>query len=481
MTQDFELLKKLYTDANQNALFHHIKNLDSTQRNELFKNLQSVADREPPAKLIEDCQNAIKLQHSNLDNTDSHIIGALPQSSFESIIGKPDLEKEYYDIGKNAISNNEVAVILMAGGQGTRLGSSLPKGCFDVNLPSHKSLFQIQAERLLVLQNICHSEQKVVIPWYIMTSGPTRNATEKFFVEHDYFGLNKDQIIFFNQGTLPAFDLKGERFLLNSPTELVQSPDGNGGLYRALKDNKIIDNMFERGVKHVYMYCVDNILSKLADPVFLGFAIKHNFQLATKAVRKRDAHEPVGLIATKNNRPCVIEYSEISKELAESKDENGLLKYRAGNIVNHYYHIDLLKDALDDWCGNIPFHIAKKKIPFYDNIEDTYVKPDEPNGIKLEQFIFDVFPTIPLTNFGCLEVERSKEFSPLKNSIQAKVDNPITSRSDYLKLSTSWLKNAGALVNDDVLIEVSTKLSYSGENLEQFKGKVFDKNEFYLQ
>lgn len=480
MTQDFELIKKLYTDANQSDLFNHLDKLTSNEKDEFFKNLQSITEREPPAKLLNDCQNAINLQKSNLNNTDSNVIGTLPTKSFESIIGKPDLENEYFNIGKEAISNNEVAVILMAGGQGTRLGSTLPKGCFDVDLPSHKSLFQIQAERLLALQKICNMGNEIVIPWYIMTSGPTRAATEKFFIEKEFFGLDKNQIIFFNQGTLPAFDLKGEKLLLNSPTELVQSPDGNGGLYRALKENKIIDNMINRGIKHVYMYCVDNILSKLADPVFLGFAIKNSFQLATKAVRKRDAHEPVGLIATKNNRPCVIEYSEISKELAESKDENGLLKYRAGNIVNHYYHIDLLREDLNDWCENIPFHIAKKKIPIYDNLKNIYVRPEEPNGIKLEQFIFDVFPFISLDKFGCLEVERSKEFSPLKNNIQAKVDNPITSRLDYLQLGTNWLKNAGAIVKEDILVEVSNKLTYSGENLEKFKGEIFDKDNFYL-
>lgn len=473
----WESIEQLYKDAGQENLFYHVKSLSKEDKVKFHKNLTKVANREPPAKLIKDCQDAIKLHETN-NAVDSSSIKPLPASSYQSIIGDVESERKYYKLGHDAIQRGEVAIILMAGGQGTRLGSNLPKGCYDIDLPSHKSLFQIQSEKIIALQNSCSGS---TIPWYIMTSAPTRNATEKFFQDNDYFHLTKDQIMFFNQGTLPAFSATGEHLLLSNPTDLFESPDGNGGLYRSIKDNHIIDDFHKRGIKHIYVYCVDNVLSRLADPVFIGFAISHGFQLATKAVRKRDAHEPVGLIATRDNRPCVIEYSEISTELAESTTEEGLLQFRAANIVNHYYHIDLLAKSLDQWCDNIPYHVAKKKIACYDNVQDKYLNPDQPNGIKLEQFIFDVFPTIPLDKFGCLEVERSKEFSPLKNGPGSKVDNPDTSRLAYLKLGTQWLKDAGAIVEDGVLVEVSNKLSYGGENLSQFKGKVFNEDGFYLE
>ncbi|CAL9729407.1 UDP-N-acetylglucosamine pyrophosphorylase [Monosporozyma unispora] len=473
----WESIEQLYKDAGQEGLFYHVNSLSKEDKLKFHKNLLKVANREPPAKLIKDCQDAINLHEAN-GAVGSTSIKPLPPTSYQSIIGDEKTEMEYYKLGHDAIQRGEVAIILMAGGQGTRLGSTLPKGCYDINLPSHKSLFQIQSEKIVALQKSCPG---CIIPWYIMTSAPTRQATEKFFQENDYFHLQKDQIVFFNQGTLPAFSSNGEHLLLANQTDLFESPDGNGGLYRSLKDNHIIDDFHKRGIKHIYVYCVDNVLSRLADPVFIGFAIKHGFQLATKAVRKRDAHEPVGLIATRNNRPCVIEYSEISRELAESTNEEGLLQFRAGNIVNHYYHIDLLSKSLDQWCNTIPYHVAKKKITYYDNIKDQYFKPEEPNGIKLEQFIFDVFPTIPLDKFGCLEVERSKEFSPLKNGPGSKVDNPDTSRLAYLKLGTQWLKDAGAIVKDGVLVEVSNKLSYGGENLLQFNGKEFNEDGFYLE
>lgn len=467
--------KQLFIEADQTQLFQNWDGLSREDQQTLLSNLGQISSKRAPAKLLEDCQNAIKFSQANSSNDAVVDVQPLPHTSYESLIGNGGKEDEYHQVGLEAIGKGEVAVILMAGGQGTRLGSSQPKGCYDIGLPSKKSLFQIQAEKLIRLQEMV-KVNKVEIPWYIMTSGPTRAATEAYFQEHDYFGLSKRQVTFFNQGTLPAFDLTGEHFLMKDPVSLSQSPDGNGGLYRAIKENGLIEDFDKRGVKHVYMYCVDNVLSKMADPVFIGFAIKHGFELATKAVRKRDAHESVGLIATKNSKPCVIEYSEISNELAEAEDEEGLLKLRAGNIVNHYYLVDLLKRDLGQWCETMPYHIAKKKIPAYDSATGKYTKPTEPNGIKLEQFIFDVFETVPLDKFGCLEVDRSKEFSPLKNGPGSNNDNPETSRLAYLRLGTSWLKDAGAIVKDGVLVEVSNKLSYGGENLSQFKGQVFDKN-----
>ena len=470
-------IQKLYSDEGQAHLFKHVEALSTAEQEEFYNNLSKLAARTTPNKIQEAYKKSLEsLKSGDNENAD---IQTLPSTSYESIIGNPTLSEEYWNIGLEAIQKGEVAVILMAGGQGTRLGSSSPKGCYDIKLPSHKSLFQIQAEKIWRLQKL--SKCKADIPWYIMTSEPTRAATEAFFIQNKYFDLQKEQICFFNQGTLPALDSNGEKMFLSSPTNIVQSPDGNGGLYHAIKDNNLLQDFQKRGVKHIYMYCVDNVLSKVADPVFIGFSIKHNFQLATKAVRKRDAHESVGLIATRNGRPCVIEYSEISKELAEERDADGLLKLRAGNIVNHYYSIELLQKQLNHWCENSTYHIAKKKIPYYDNVKSEYVKPEEPNGVKLEQFIFDVFPEIPLDRFGCLEVDRAEEFSPLKNASGSANDNPETSRKAYMELGTLWLKNAGANVSDNIHVEVSNKISYQGENLDQYKGKTINENDSLLE
>ncbi|CCC68677.1 hypothetical protein NCAS_0B05930 [Naumovozyma castellii] len=476
MTQD---TKQLYIDAGQEHLFRHWDILTDDEKTTLLSNLAVVAERNPPAKLIESCQEAIRRATTA---GSSSTIEPLPAASYQSIINAPLVESEYRQLGLDAIKNGEVAVILMAGGQGTRLGSALPKGCYNIDLPSQKSLFQIQAEKILRLQALTGS--KFDIPWYVMTSAATSDSTREFFSKNLWFGLKHSQIKFFNQGTLPALDSTGRHMLLKNRVSLVESPDGNGGLYQAIKDNKLLEEFENRGIKHLYMYCVDNVLAKVADPILIGFAIKHGFQLATKAVRKTNPHEPVGLIAMKGgNKPCVIEYSEISNELAEAMDEQDdtLLRLRAGNIVNHYYSVELLREDLEKWCNEMPYHVAKKKIPYYDNTADKFIPVDSPNGIKLEQFIFDVFPDVPLEKFGCLEVDRSKEFAPLKNGPGSKTDNPETSKLAYLSLGTSWLENAGAKVLPGVLVEVSSRLSYEGENLSQFKGKVFNEKNIVLE
>jgi len=403
----------------------------------------------------------------------------LPDTSSYSLIDSPvEIKQKWSDIGLEAISKGEVGVILMAGGQGTRLGSSKPKGCYNIGLPSNKSLFQIQAEKLQKIQNLANAKHGTdgKINWYIMTSQPTRNDTENFFIDNKFFGLSSDQVTFFNQGTLPCFDKEGEKILLESQDKIAQSPDGNGGLYKAIYTNGLLDDFSKKGIKHIHMYCVDNVLVRVADPVFIGFSIDKKFQLSTKVVRKRDAAESVGLIVLDEElqRPAVIEYSEIDSKLCEQKDSNGLLSFRAANIVNHYYSVELLNDQITNWIDNqefLPFHIAYKKIPSLNN-EGVFHKPTEPNGIKLEQFIFDVFKSIELDKFGCLEVERSEEFSPLKNGSGAKNDTPETSVENYLNLSTKWIKSQGGEVNGKV--EVSSLTSYAGEGLEFVEGKKFE-------
>ncbi|SCU89696.1 LAME_0E05006g1_1 [Lachancea meyersii CBS 8951] len=462
-------IRELYEASKQHALFRHFDRLNNDQKLEFEKNLDEIATKNAPETLLQDCQKAIELSSANSDETDA--IEPLPNTSYGTCVGNPELEEEYRDLGLQEVHNGRVAVVLMAGGQGTRLGSSQPKGCYDIGLPSKKSLFQIQAEKLICLQKLAKSPHP--IPWYIMTSKPTRGPTEQFFQENNYFGLAPSQIVFFNQGTLPAFDLEGKQLLLESPTQLVESPDGNGGLYRAIRDNGILDDLVARKIKHIHMYCVDNVLVKLADPVFIGYALKNGFELATKAVPKRDAAESVGLIVSKNGAPSVVEYSEISKKMAEATDKNGLLKFRAANIVNHYYSVDLLQRELGSWCTSMPYHIAKKKIAVYDNSADSIYKPTEANGIKLEQFIFDVFPKMDMNKFGCLEVDRTAEFSPLKNAPGTANDNPETSRVAYLELGTKWLKAAGAEVGSKSLVEVPGTLSYGGESLERYKGQAF--------
>lgn len=463
-----------FQSANQLHLVDAYNALHGSDQAKFLSQLNGIDD---PARLVSTVSQAIN--HSASASASKEFAQLPPTSTGSVLDADPERLAHWKQLGTEAIANNQVAVLLLAGGQGTRLGSLDPKGCFDVGLPSHKLLFQIQAEKIRKIQALASA--KAIVPWYIMTSEPTRAATESFFKDHDYFGLDSLQVTFFNQGTLPCFDLSGQKILMSSPSSICESPDGNGGLYKAIQKAGILEDMKKRGVKHVHMYCVDNCLVKVADPVFIGFAVDGKFDLATKAVRKRDALESVGLIVLdkNSNKPCVIEYSEISKDLAEKIDpeDSEKLYLRAANIVNHYYSVKLLDSMLLKWTSSqeyLPFHIAKKKIACYDPATNSYVKPSEPNGIKLEQFIFDVFSSVELAKFGCLEVERLEEFSPLKNSNAAANDNPNSCRKHFMELGTKWVRENGGVVAPEDLVEVTSLTSYGGEHLEKVKGQHFE-------
>ena len=457
--EELKALRQKYEHAEQEHVFTFYDDLDTEGKASLFEQLSGF----DPNRMNVLADKALHPPKAS-DQTPS--INPLPESATASLLDSADEEKEkWYKKGLDLIAQNKVAVVLMAGGQGTRLGSSDPKGCFDIGLPSHKSLFQMQAERIWKVQQLAKqhasSSTEPIVPWYVMTSGPTRRPTEKFFQEHSYFGLSKDNIIIFEQGVLPCISNEG-KILMESKSKAAEAPDGNGGIYQALVLSEARTDMRKRGIEHVHAYCVDNCLVKVADPVFVGCSALKGADIGTKVVRKRAADEPVGLIVEKDGKPDVIEYSEMDQEMAESKDNGDRLKFRAANIVNHYYSFKFL-EAIEEWGHKLPHHVAKKKIPYMDTETGKTVKPEKPNGIKLEQFVFDVFPFISMEKFLCFEVDRKEEFSPLKNASGSAEDNPDTSKADIMDQGTRWLQAAGVSVVSEGTstgVEVSPLISY---------------------
>lgn len=465
--QELEQLKEKYKKAGQEQVFTFWDKLSVSDKGHLYQQLSNI-DPEHINTITHKALNPPKAESEDVKPK----LEQLPESATSSVIDskKEDLDK-WYAQGLELISKNEVGVVLMAGGQGTRLGSSAPKGCYNIGLPSEKSLFQLQAERIWKVQQLAekeHGKEDVTVPWYIMTSGPTRKPTEEFFEKHSYFGLNRNNVRFFEQGTLPCISNDG-KILLESKSKVAVAPDGNGGLYQALIGSGIVQDMEKRGVKHIHAYCVDNCLVKVADPAFIGFSASKDVDIATKVVRKRDAKESVGLILQKNGKPDVVEYSEIDDATAEAKDpkDSKLLKFRAANIVNHYYSYRFL-ESIPDWAHDLPHHVARKKIPYVDTEKGETIKPEKPNGIKLEQFVFDCFPFLSMDKFACMEVKREDEFSPLKNARGTGEDDPDTSRRDIFQQGKRWVEAAGGVVTseqEDAGIEVSPKISYGGEGL----------------
>lgn len=470
--EEYNELKEKYKKAGQQQVFAFWDDLKPEEKGSLYQQLEPI-DPEHINKITDRALNPPKAETDDSKPK----LEQLPDSATTSTIDSDEANlQKWYDAGLKYIADNQVGVVLMAGGQGTRLGSSAPKGCYDIELPSHKSLFQLQAERIWKLQQLAakvHNKEEVVIPWYIMTSGPTRKPTQEYFEEKKYFGLNRNNVVFFEQGVLPCITMEG-KILLESKSKVAVAPDGNGGLYSALIGSGIVYDMEKRGVKHIHAYCVDNCLVRVADPTFIGFSAEQDVSIATKVVRKRNAKESVGLILQKNGKPDVVEYSEIDQETAEAKDsKNGdLLKFRAANIVNHYYSFEFL-ESIPQWMHQLPHHIAKKKIPTVDE-KGAAFKPEKPNGIKLEQFVFDCFPFLEMDKFACMEVKREDEFSPLKNAKGTGEDDQDTSRKDILQQGKRFLEAAGAVVtseNPDDGVEVSPLISYAGEGLEFLKGR----------
>lgn len=456
----FDELKK----EEQEQLVNQLKLIDPERVNRIFKKSTEKPGSDNESK------KDVDLEPPPIDSLESIIQVEKNETINQKIL-------HWNSLGLSSIKEKKVAILLLAGGQGTRLGSNDPKGCYNIGLPSQKSLFQIQAEKIVRLQDLVGGSS--IIPWYVMTSGPTRKPTEEYFRKMNFFGLKGENVIFFDQGVLPALSPEGKMFLEN-PSKVCVAPDGNGGLYAALRSKEtcsaghsVLEDLEKRGVNYIHAYCVDNCLVKVADPIFIGYCIQRRAPCGAKVVIKSKPEESVGVLALKNKQWSVVEYSEMPESVSSSRAPNGELKFKSANIANHFYTLDFLK-SIESFEANLAYHVANKKIPHIDLNSKQVIKPTKPNGIKLELFIFDVFPWVD--SLSLLEVDRNEEFSPLKNAPNTGIDDPQTSRRDLLAQQKRWLEAAGCQLGPDVKVEISPLVSYSGEGLESTRGKTIQKS-----
>jgi len=466
-------IRQQYEEAGQGHVFTFYDGLNQQEKEELINQLKQI----DPQRV----NQIFKKSTAKTDDSAEKLhLEPPPKESLESIIDitHPDIKQnvsQWQSLGFKSIKEQKVGILLLAGGQGTRLGSSDPKGCYNIGLPSQKSLFHIQAEKIIRLQDLVGGTS--VIPWYIMTSAPTRKPTEEYFIKMNYFGLKKENVIFFEQGVLPALTPDGKMFL-ETPSKVCVAPDGNGGLYAALRSSatcsagrSVLEDLKARGVEYIHGYCVDNCLVKVADPIFLGYCIGKKTGCGVKVVQKSEPHESVGVVALKNKRWSVVEYSEMPESVASSRAENGELRFKSANIANHFYSREFL-ESIESFESELAYHVAHKKIPHIDLTSKQLIKPSQPNGIKLELFIFDVFPFVE--SLSLLEVDRAEEFSPLKNAPNTGSDDPQTSRRDLLAQQKRWLQAAGCRFEEassHIDVELSPLVSYAGEGLETVKDK----------
>ncbi len=331
--------------------------------------------------------------------------------------------KYYENIGKKAIQEGKLAAVTMAGGQGTRLGHNGPKGTYDIGLDSHKSLFELLCDSL----KEAGKKYGVNIPWFIMTSKENNKATIEFFEKNKYFGYEKDKnIFFFIQGELPMIDTEG-KILIGENGLIKEAADGHGGIYESLVKSGMTKKMKQMGIEWVFIGGVDNCLVKMVDPVLMGVAISKGVTVACKSVVKANPHEKVGVFCKRNGKPNVIEYSEITEEMAEACDEDGELLYGESHILCNLFNID----AIEKMGANpLPYHVAFKKATYIDK-DGNLVVPDSPNAYKFEAFLFDAFGEVD--EMAVLRVKREEEFAPVKNADSAGVDCPKTARDLYKK------------------------------------------------
>ena len=398
-----EILKKY----NQEHLLNNYDNLSDDKKEKLLDQILTI-DFDQITKLYEQTKIQVSFANDKIEPIDFVDKSALSEEEL----------KQYNDLGDNAIKQGKYAVVTMAGGQGTRLGHNGPKGTFMLGLENDKSIFEILIDTLKESNN----KYGVIIPWYIMTSRENNEQTENFFKENNYFGYDKNAITFFKQGELPMCSEEG-KLLIDENGLIKEAADGHGGIFESMSRNGIIDDMLQKGIEWAFIGPVDNVLVKMVDPTLLGVALDRNVLAAGKSVVNANSKEKVGVFCKRNGKPGVVEYTEITDDLAEATDENGNLVFAESHINCNLFNVNAIKEVSSK---KLPYHSAHKKAK-YINENGELVVPEKPNAYKFESFIFDAFDM--LDDMAILRVKREEEFAPVKNAEGN--DSPETARKLY--------------------------------------------------
>ncbi|MCA8998390.1 MAG: UDPGP type 1 family protein [Planctomycetaceae bacterium] len=376
-------------------------------------------------------------------------------------------KKEAAKAGEQLLRDGKVGAILVAGGQGSRLGFDAPKGLFPIGPVSERTLFQILCEQLLARSQAVGVE----IPYFIMTSEATHLPTVAFFEQYKYFGLGEENVYFFQQASLPAVEYSSGRILLESKDRVATSPDGHGGILRALEKNGMIGVMKDRGIEHLFYHQVDNPTVTVCDPALLGYHLREDSDLTTVAVAKTGSEEKMGVLATVDGRTEIIEYSDLSPEQAARTQDNGTLVFWAGNTAVHVFRREFFESLLSDDLS-LPFHIAHKKVPYLDD-SGTVQTPESPNANKFEQFVFDALPHAKVALV--VEENRDQMFNPVKNAEGN--DSPATCRAALAQQARQMVESAGGTIAEGITVEVSALLWSAPQELASLvSGQVFEED-----
>ncbi|MCM2370041.1 UTP--glucose-1-phosphate uridylyltransferase [Aporhodopirellula aestuarii] len=449
MPTNIEELTEILAPYNQTHVLRYWNELDADARESLAAQVRAID--------LDELERLIKGEDEQIDFAEMAKGATLPLAVSADGTGVDWSPEAARKRGEEALRAGEIAAILVAGGQGTRLGFDSPKGMFPVGPLSGRTLFQIFADRLLATQR----RYGVAIPWYIMTSEATDADTRAYFESNDNLGLAADQVIIFKQGTMPAVDAESGKLLLASKDSLALSPDGHGGTLRALDRNGCLERMKANGHKHLFYFQVDNPLVTLCDPEFIGHHLLSGSEMTSQVIRKRYPKEKVGNVVQVDGRTHVIEYSDLPDEAAEMTDETGGLKLWAGSIAVHLFDVAFL-DRERNNATSLPFHRANKKVPYLAESGEL-VEPETPNATKFETFIFDLLPSAEQTII--YEVDPAKAFAPVKNADGAETDTPLLAKQAIADLHRGWIEQAGGKVAPGVKVEINAKYALDAGEL----------------
>ena len=421
-----------FQQAGQGHVFAHFEQLNAAQQAELLADAGEI-DLAEIAEL-----NRTLVQKSAAAGVDLSDLEPAPYESLPKNGGDAAAWVEAKRLGEEALRAGRVAAFVVAGGQGTRLGYDGPKGTYPVTPVLKKTLFQVFAEKLLAAGR----RYGRPLHWFIMTSHINHAATEAFFRANKFFGLAETHVHFFRQGRMPAVGLDG-KILLEDKHRIAMSPDGHGGSLRALERSGAVALMEREGIDILSYFQVDNPLVRFIDPAFVGWHLKTRSEMSSKMVPKAYAGEKVGHFCTQRGKTVVIEYSDLPKERQEETDAVGKLRFIAGSIAIHLLDRAFIR-RMATGADALPFHRADKKIPCLD-AAGNLVKPEKPNGVKFELFVFDALPFAK--NPVVIETDRADDFSPVKNA--EGLDSPKTCADDQLRQFTRWANANGAAVPAD--------------------------------
>jgi len=382
-------IKEKLNKYNQQQLLKFETQLNDEEKEKLYNQIESL-----DFSYLEELNNKDEKKNDEITPIKAMTIDEINNS-------KDDFEA----IGLEALKNQEIGLLLLAGGMGTRLGSDNPKGMFNIGKTKDVYIFQRLIEKALEVVEKCGK----MIPFFIMTSEKNNDATVNFLKEHDYFGYDENYIRFFVQDMAPCCTFDG-KILLEAKGRIATSPNGNGGWFNSLLNNPQAKAMLEEyNIKWLNVFAVDNVLQKVGDPVFIGATLSGNYQIGSKVIRKVDPYEKVGVMCNKNNHPSIVEYIDLTEDMAHATDDNGESLYNFGVILNYLFNVDTLHKIKDK---KLPVHVVTKKVEYIDD-NGELIKPTEPNAHKFEMLCVDMIEFAD----NCLpfEVLREKEFAPIKN------------------------------------------------------------------